>query len=256
MQEDGYLLLRGILDRDEVLEARQEVTRRLASMNLLEPGGDLMETMNEIAADNGPLEKVLYDGPMMRFFDGLLGEPAKHFDFTWFRAVLPGSNGAPPHTDVIFMGREERDRLFTAWTPIGDVDLEQGGLIVLEGSNNHPGLRDGYSRTDVDSYCSNREDSRDWWNRRIDRAEEGRIAEDAAQVRRVLGGRWLTTEYSAGDVLIFSVFTVHASLDNRSDRIRLSSDSRYQPASKPADSRWIGPNPVGHGPEAKRALIC
>lgn len=256
MQEDGYLLLRGLLDRDDVLDARREVMRRLAIMEPLDSGRVLMDVMNELAADNPPLAKVLYDGPMMRFFDVLLGEPAKHFDFTWFRSVRPGDKGAAPHTDVIFMGREERDRLFTAWTPIGNVDLEQGGLVVLEGSNNHPGLRDGYSRTDVDSYCSNREDSRDWWNRRIEKAEEGQIADDASQVRRILGGRWLTTEYIAGDVLVFSVFTVHGSLDNHSDRIRLSSDSRYQPASKPADSRWIGANPIGHGPEAKRALIC
>ena len=60
----------------------------------------------------------------------------------------------------------------------------------------------------------------------------------------------------AGDVLIFSVFTVHASLDNRSDRVRLSSDSRYQPASKPADERWIGTNPIGHGHAGKIGKIC
>lgn len=271
MREDGYLFLRGILNRDEVDEARKEVEQRLASVRALESSqasangmkdaagdGPLMvaDAMKSITVGNAPLNRVLYGGPMMRFFDHLFGEPTKHFDFTWFRAVQPGGDGAPPHTDVIFMGRGERDRLFTAWTPIGDVDLEQGGLVILEGSNNHPGLRDGYSRSDVDSGCSNREDSRDWWERRIDRPEEGRIAENAARVRDVVGGRWLTTDYSAGDVLIFSVFTVHASLDNHSNKVRLSSDSRYQPASKPADERWVGANPIGHGPDAKRGLIC
>ena len=29
-----------------------------------------------------------------------------------------------------------------------------------------------------------------------------------------------------------------------------------QPASKPADERWIGPNPIAHGAGAKRGLIC
>ena len=52
------------------------------------------------------------------------------------------------------------------------------------------------------------------------------------------------------------MFTVHAGLDNRSDRVRLSSDSRYQPASKPADERWIGPNPIAHGAAGRRGKIC
>ena len=50
--------------------------------------------------------------------------------------------------------------------------------------------------------------------------------------------------------------TVHASLDNHSNRFRLSSDSRYQLASEPADERWIGENPIAHGVAGKRSKIC
>jgi hypothetical protein len=84
----------------------------------------------------------------------------------------------------------------------------------------------------------------------------GWLSNQPAKLRERLGGRWLTNAFSAGDLLVFSVFTVHASLDNQSDKIRLSSDSRYQRASQPADERWIGPNPIGHGPEGKRGMIC
>jgi hypothetical protein len=66
----------------------------------------------------------------------------------------------------------------------------------------------------------------------------------------------LTTSFRAGDVLTFSMHTVHASLDNPSRHIRLSSDSRYQPASRPADERWIGENPVAHSRAGKRGRIC
>ena len=59
-----------------------------------------------------------------------------------------------------------------------------------------------------------------------------------------------------GDLLTFTLGTVHASLDNHSDRIRLSSDSRYQRASEPADERWIGPSPLGHSRAAKRGRVC
>ena len=58
--------------------------------------------------------------------------------------------------------------------------------------------------------------------------------------------RWLTTDYRAGDLLVFSMYTTHCSLDNTSDRIRLSSDTRYQLASEPLDERWIGENPIAH----------
>ena len=48
------------------------------------------------------------------------------------------------------------------------------------------------------------------------------------------------------------MYTVHASIDNNSDKIRISTDSRYQPVSRPADERWIGEKPLGHSYEIKR----
>ena len=57
-------------------------------------------------------------------------------------------------------------------------------------------------------------------------------------------------------MLIFSIHTVHASLDNRSNRIRLSADSRYQRADEAADERWVGEKPIGHSQAGKRGRIC
>ena len=275
MGEDGYLLFRGLLERDEVLEARREVTRRLAEYGFLTPGTDPLDAIappreavgaadagsetgrsnfmpDLLAEKNAALMRVLYSGPLMEFFESFFGEPARHYDFTWFRSIFPGAHGTPPHSDVVYMGRGERERLYTAWTPIGDIDFDQGGLVILEGSNRSDALRDGYWKRDVDAYCTNREDRRDEWQSGL----RGNLSQDAARVRNGLGGRWVTGEFRAGDVLIFSTYTVHCSIDNHSDRIRLSSDSRYQPASKPADERWVGPNPAGHGPAGKRGLIC
>jgi hypothetical protein len=53
------------------------------------------------------------------------------------------------------------------------------------------------------------------------------------------------------------MFLVHASLDNRTaNRLRLSSDCRYQRASEPVDDRWVGPQPPGHGTAGKRGRVC
>ena len=85
---------------------------------------------------------------------------------------------------------------------------------------------------------------------------DGRLSSNPVTLREKLGGRWLTADFKAGDLLTFGMATVHASLDNQSDRLRLSSDSRYQLASEPADERWIGANPIAHGPDGKKGKVC
>jgi hypothetical protein len=44
---------------------------------------------------------------------------------------------------------------------------------------------------------------------------------------------WATAEYLPGDVVIFHSLTIHGSVPNRSERVRLSVDYRYQSASQP-----------------------
>jgi hypothetical protein len=281
MATDGYLFLPGLLHRDEVLAAREEVLRRLAAEGIVDDtnhplmdGVVLPKATNafapNLAKDNPPLMKVLYEGPMMAFYESFLGGPVRHFDYTWFRAKTPGTHTATtPHYDVVYMGRGTKN-LWTSWTPLGDVPFDNGGLIVLEGSHKLDELRRTYGESDVDKFCENEGDaarivaaaraeqreltsderSAIHWN------STGQYSTDAIATRTELGGRWLTAEYAAGDLLVFSMFTMHASADNQSDRIRLSSDSRYQLASEPADERWIGDDPPIHGIRAKRGMVC
>ena len=259
MQRDGYLYIPGLLDRQQVLSVRQQVLERMSEQGQLAAGTDPADAIPDpryekkfqpdLARGNEALQSVLYSGAMMSFFRNFLGEEVRHFDFTWFRAVPPGA-GTASHCDVVYMGRGT-SRLYTAWTPIGDIPLETGGLMILEGSNNHSRLRDTYCKLDVDSYCTNRDESPD-----KHQSVSGVLSDNPVQLRKSLGGRWLTTDFRAGDTLIFSTYTVHASLDNASDRVRLSSDSRYQPAADAADERWIGEKPIGHSLAGKRGRIC
>jgi ectoine hydroxylase-related dioxygenase (phytanoyl-CoA dioxygenase family) len=192
---------------------------------------------------------------MMNFFEHFLGGPALHFDFTWLRAKAPGPNTAThPHCDIVYMSRGTK-QLYTAWTPLGDVPYELGGLMILEGSHRKVEILGEYWDFDVDTYCvDNRSDApHDAWSWS---ASGGAFSKDAIGVREQIGGRWLSNEYSIGDVLIFSVFTLHASMDNRTNRVRLSTDSRYQLATESADERWMGAEPIAHGPEAKVGMIC
>jgi hypothetical protein len=265
MNAEGYLFLRGFHERALVQNARTALIERLAAdgaIDLTQPLDEARPAANkrmafrpDIAVKNDAVHKVVYGAGMMQFFEHFLGGPARHYDFTWIRAVTPGL-ATPPHMDIVYMGRGTR-RLYTAWTPYGDVMMEMGGLIVLERSHRHDRLNNGYGAKDVDTFCENRVGAgftRMGGGGNI--TDGGWLSKNPVKLRERLGGRWLTADYRMGDVLIFSVFLVHCSMDNASDRIRLTSDTRYQLASDPVDERWIGDDPIGHGPAGKRGMIC
>jgi ectoine hydroxylase-related dioxygenase (phytanoyl-CoA dioxygenase family) len=281
MHEDGYLFLPGCLSRDDVKAARAEVLRRMNANGSLDPAYPIDEGVlskdpssyyfrEELAYDNPQIEKVVYDGAMMAILGRLLGAPVRHFDFTWFRAVGHG-NSTAPHCDLVYMGRGTHE-LYTAWTPMGDIDLEMGGLIVLENSHRRTDITGEYLQQDVDTYCENGPNAeavrtgkihwehwQDW--QREGAAWDGAFSDHPPQLREELGTRWLTApEYRMGDVLIFSMRTLHASLQNQTNRVRLSTDTRYQRADAPVDERWVnganGERPPAHGTTVKRGRIC
>lgn len=262
--EDGYLYMKGYLDRDQVLGARGAIVRQLGEAGTLEPAHDPMDAVckpdagygfkPEFANNNPQVQELLYSGRLVDFYRGLFAEEIRHYDFTWLRAIGPGK-GTNPHCDLPYMGRGTH-RHMTCWMPYGDISFELGGLMILEGSHQRMDLLEKYVYRDVDTYCENKEEQKK-------RAKEGgwtftgTLSKNPPAVRQKFGGRWLTTEFQPGDFLTFGMFTVHASLDNRStNRLRISSDSRYQRASDPIDERWVGVNPPGHTWAGKRGRIC
>lgn len=263
MEEDGYLFLPGLVEPEKVLRVRHRVLDLLQKEGSLHPDHPVEEGIAapdaklafrpDLVQNHPDMHAVLYEGAMMELMRRFFNEPVLHFDYTWFRCRSRGP-GTPPHCDLVYMGRGTK-RLYTAWVPFGVIPIEVGGLIILEKSHLQAERLKKYLEMDVDTYCANRpfgeKNDPDGW--RFD----GSISKNPRNLRKKMGGRWLTAEeYRPGDVLLFSMQTIHASLDNKTDVIRLSSDSRYQRASEPADHRWIGENPIAHGPEGKRGLIC
>jgi len=266
MAEDGYLLIRNYLKREEVLAAREEITSRLAAEGLLDLNHPHVEAVAakgplnkglraDLAKDNKPLQQLLYSGKMTEFYEHFLGGPIRHFDFTWMRAIAPGVVGTNPHADIVYMGRGTK-QLYTAWTPLGDIDYAAGGLMVLEQSHLKGNRLKKYLEMDVDEYCTNHTSAKDIESGKKKHQWPGYLTNNPVSLQDKLSGRWLVGEYSMGDFMTFPMFTIHASLDNTSDRFRLSSDSRYQLASEPVDERWVGENPVGHGLAGKKGRIC
>lgn len=264
MAEDGYVFLHGYLNRNDVEAARCDVLERLAGEGALRDDTDLMDGVlnantpvrlrQDLTQRSKPLRALLKTGPMIDLFERFLDGEVRPFDFIWMRSVVPG-RGTAPHGDSVFMNRGTLN-LFTAWTPLDDIDTTLGGLIVLERSHRLDEIVSSYGQRDVDTYCEDDPNAEEYrttgkwpWN--------GQISDDPVALREQFGLRWLTTDFRMGDVLFFTMYTLHASLDNRTkDRIRLSSDTRYQLASDPIDERWIGEDPIGHGASAMKSIIC
>ena len=257
MDEDGYLFLRDFFPRQAILEARMALLEKLQEGDIFEPGQPLADGIlrpgihpkfHPTAWKNQPsLNRVVFGPEMKEFFTGFLGGTIRHLDYIWLRTMGCG-HGTPPHCDIVYMGRGTH-RLYTAWIPYGDVPLEVGGLMILEKSHLQADRIRHYLGSDVDTYCSN-VPGRDGWK------HNGQLTNNPCSLREKLGGRWLTAEFRPGDLLTFRMDTIHASIDNKTQRIRLSTDTRYQRSDEPVDERWVGASPIGHGADSKRALIC
>ncbi|MBW7895698.1 MAG: phytanoyl-CoA dioxygenase family protein [Opitutaceae bacterium] len=265
LAEDGYLYVPGFFDRDLIAAARAEVCDRLAAADLLDPAhptiagvarpGITSNYKGELAVHNAAIRRVVYGPELLGFYTRLFGEPVRHFDYTWFRALSRGQ-GSTPHCDLVYMGRGTH-QLLTCWIPYGDTPLETGGVMLLEGSHRQQERLKNYLEVDVDTYCENRPAQVEKVVHRGGWSHPGFLSKNPVTLRAKLGGRWLTApEWRMGDFITFGMHLVHGGLDNLTDRLRLSTDTRYQRASQPIDERWIGDNPIANTRAGKRGRVC
>lgn len=241
LAEEGFLLLRGLHDAGEVLEARRDILTMMAEEGKLDPQAPMMDGVvnpdpNEIATSSvrgrehlktNSLKRVVYGRSIMSFFDRLLGSESMSYNFQWLRTTGPGA-GSPIHSDVVYMGRGTHS-LVTCWTPLGEITPDMGPLVVCENSHRWQEVIDTYGSSDVDR----------------DRIQ-GVFSNDPAELVDKFGGRWVTTTFQPGDAVIVNIFNLHGSLTNTSNKYRLSCDTRYQPVGEPIDDRWSGSEPKTH----------
>jgi len=236
MEEDGYLLIRGFHDRDKVLQARTGILGKMDRMGKLDRDTQLEDGIMADGSktiflggtneDLPALLNVLNGEHIMRFFDAFLGEQSLTYHYKWLRAVGKGDfTGA--HYDIVYMGRGTQN-VYTVWSPLGDVSYEMGGLAICLGSHRFETLKQSYGSKDSD------------------RDGLGHYTDDPLVITEKFGGQWATTEFQAGDVLIFGMFLMHCSLENTTNQYRLSVDARYQSAYEKVDERWSGKKPKGH----------
>jgi hypothetical protein len=240
-RQDGYLLLRGVLPESRVWRLRAEYfatfpaayfkqgTERSAGVYSghppvgLPPYGVPGHPAHDFVRGRVFAEFTAQPG-LEGLARALLGAPValvprkvlRHFDASSKEATRA-------HVDRAYPSGADSD-LVTMWIPLGDCPVETGGLVYLEGSHRlAPGAVDR-PRTVTD--------------RPHDRRP---FSHDLAWTARTLGGRWLWTDFRAGDVALHCPDLVHASLDTVTETMRLSTDIRFQRAGLPIRQEWTRP---------------
>lgn len=226
------------------MAARREILLKYATIGEIDPEQPLMDAIfdpdsaldqvnlrafSESVRTGMAYEHVVLHPNLLALYRNLLGCEPRSYDMRWPRFARPGE-GCGFHYDGPYMSRGSK-RLYSSWIPLGDVSRREGGLMLLEQSELQTSKLRRYAESDADR------DNLEW------------IGKDPEALRQRFGGRWLSTDYQAGDVLCFTMHTLHGALDNNSpqSRCRLSSDTRYQPAHEPLDERWNGETIAAHG---------
>jgi len=145
----------------------------------------------------------------------------------------PNCTGA--HYDLIYL-RAGTDRVCTSWIPIGDIPVELGGLVYLEGSDALGRRMEAeYSRQAADLSPAERISA---YNRHM--AAGGWVTKNLPDLAKRLDTRWLLADYETGDMVVHSPYMIHAATMNvdPGGRMRLSTDIRYQRVQDEIDTRW------------------
>jgi phytanoyl-CoA hydroxylase len=167
--EDGYVYLKGLLPRDNVLEAREEYFKMLAPSGVLKPGTQPVQGVFDSEKDasdfpgigagaapgNGKpgeataekfvglaleahyadwYKETFCKHPVLKDFIARMtgwGDNTLGVRRSLLRNNTPGNKAIGVHYDQIFLRHGEPTSV-TAWVPMGDVSLTGGGLIYLE----------------------------------------------------------------------------------------------------------------------------
>lgn len=165
LANDGYLFLKGLLPRQDVLDVRKNYFQYLERTALLKPGSlpvegifdleksaadypgigtgnegtgtersrDFMDLALKAHGESWYKDDLCKHPVMEAFVAKLTGWEANTLGLqrTLLRNNLPGNAAIGVHYDYIFL-RHGEDSVLTSWIPIGDIKLEGGGLIYLE----------------------------------------------------------------------------------------------------------------------------
>ncbi|KAJ3101099.1 hypothetical protein HK100_004601 [Physocladia obscura] len=198
----------------------------------------------------------------------------------WLRAVGHGQSTGP-HVDRVYLGAGSQNVL-TVWMPLTRVDIARGALCVAPTSHTGSAfarLRDEYGSVpagkdgtvsgwvtefphciaskygikvsgglddddsnDDESICESGyecgvKNEEDLENISENNYEEDSTEHDNSEIR------WVTRNFELGDVVIFGLDLLHLTLNNTTDKWRISCETRWQPTGDPYPPFFHSANP-------------
>jgi phytanoyl-CoA dioxygenase PhyH len=213
LKEDGYLFFKAGIPADEVAAVRAVALGALVALGWVSGPEDSTPANGFTTCEGEPsfwsgaeavlrqpeLHALPRSAHVKKLLDPIFDEPYFCQPRSMPRIVFPRIQTSC-HQDMPYV-QGSIDTL-TSWIPLGACSRLEGSLEVLKGSQATGlrkllgGSRDGCASTNVDEASSD----------------------------------WRGADFDAGDVLVFTCLTVHRARPNRSPQVRLTIDSRYQPA--------------------------
>lgn len=231
LRQRGYLFIRNVVPTAALDATLRTVLTEVDAGGWLKPGTSVLERqanpsaacVEPEAAFRSVYDKVFaleafhrlpHSEPLVHLMQNILGQrdilihPRKIG-----RLIFPVQSGelnfsTPAHQD--YWALQGSPDTLTVWIPLHDCPIEQGSLMVAEGSH----------REGIFSY-------------RL------ALGAGAVEVEDSLEGLWRGGDFKAGDVLIFFTLLVHKGAPNFTDRLRVSIDCRFQRAQDPVSIECV-----------------
>jgi hypothetical protein len=254
--EDGYLFLRGVLERNAVRRVTKDVIRISKRYGFVEkkaisepiwsrrPTNETDLSLDGSFAKSLGTMKSLADLAQTKKLAGILRTALACDVYPWrnnqdqVRVIPPGNfmrhlghvrlpGATPAHQD--FYSFRSLD-FCTVWIPLMEIDEQVGGLAVRSGSH-RDGLLEHWWRGNLQLGVADTINEAAAWR------DTGAVSLGGTVQPNGDGHGWLRSNYQTGDVLIFQPLMLHRGLTNASDRVRLSVDFRFQ--KKGTVAPWI-----------------
>lgn len=221
MDRDGYLFLSGLLPQADIASVQRqvgEIVRQDGWLRRDRPVEDALADPAGFCVDPEPAylhtlrrinrledyHALKHHPALTGLFEHLLGGPILPHPRVLMRNIFPARDEYTTKAHQDFPNVQGTEAVYTAWMPLIDCPMQVGPLQIAAGSHKF-----GVYDFDIG------------------------FGAGGIEITDPLDGRWVSGDFAQGDVLIFHSMTVHKGVPNRSDRLRMSMDVRYQLVADP-----------------------
>lgn len=221
MRRDGYLFMPGLLPRAAVANVQQQVGAIVRDAGWLQRGQpvalaeadaagfcvDPQPAYLEVLRRINRLEDyhaLKHHPVLIGFLERLLGGEILAHPRVLMRNIFPAREEFTTKSHQDYPNVQGTTEVYTAWMPLIDCPMDVGPLQVATGTH-HGEIYDFHIGTGA----------------------------GGIEITEPFPGRWVSGPFRQGDVLFFHSLAVHKGVPNRSTKLRMSMDVRYQLLSEP-----------------------